>query len=133
MLDFAQKMDVEKTCYPSGKLRYEVPLIDGKENGLLKFYYVSGALEQEIVYKNDKMEGVSKAYHKNGRLTNETTYKNDKQNGIAIFYSKDGSGELCMRITYKDDKVISAKKKNGKPLNNAELSNLKKGLRVSCE
>ena len=57
--------EVRKEYYPSGKLKSEVNVVNGKKEGLEIKYYdsnVSGQLASETNYKNGEWEGVSKDY-----------------------------------------------------------------------
>tara|TARA_B100002003_G_scaffold93311_1_gene87043 strand:- start:305 stop:799 length:495 start_codon:yes stop_codon:yes gene_type:complete len=39
--------EIKKECYPSGKLKSEINVVDGKPQGLGKMYYESGKLQPE--------------------------------------------------------------------------------------
>ena len=58
-------------------LKSELPLKNGKKQGLVKEYYESGKLKSEVIYKDDKREGLSKFYHENGKLYLKLKYIND--------------------------------------------------------
>jgi uncharacterized protein len=42
--------------------------VNGKRNGLWKYYYYEGMINTEGVFKNDKPHGYWKQYNKNGTL-----------------------------------------------------------------
>tara|TARA_B100002003_G_C13853808_1_gene418364 strand:+ start:265 stop:666 length:402 start_codon:yes stop_codon:yes gene_type:complete len=69
--------EVEKEYYPSGELKSEVNVINGKLEGLRKVYYENGRLQWEENYKNGKKNGVSREYYNNGEIRFIDTYKND--------------------------------------------------------
>ena len=54
--------EVRKEYYPSGELKYEWSVKNGKLEGIGKEYYENGKLESETNYKNGEWEGVSKDY-----------------------------------------------------------------------
>ena len=69
--------EIRKEFYPSGKLRSEGNIVDGKKEGIHKEYYESGQLWIEENYKNDKKNGVYREYYKTGGLRFRDIYKND--------------------------------------------------------
>ena len=71
--------EVKKEYYPSGKLKSEVNVVDGKVEGLAKMYYENGNLKAEENYINGKYEGISKTYYESGQLKQEGNHKNDMQ------------------------------------------------------
>lgn len=99
--------EVKKEYYPSGKLKSEVNVIDGKREGIAKAYYKSGKLGQETNYKNDVREGIEREYHENGVLWSEVNYINDKKEGNAKRYYE--SGKLRSERNYKNGKIVSRK------------------------
>ena len=51
-----KKVDVEKTYYESGALKWERPCVNGKIHGVEKTYYESGALLSETPYVNNEFD-----------------------------------------------------------------------------
>jgi len=94
--------DVYQEFHENGQLKFEVPLIDGKKEGLGKTYFDDGELKIEAQYKNDQLNGRLVQYYY-GRTIKEVNYKDGKLDGYAIYYSpaklptKEG--------TYKDGKM----------------------------
>ena len=74
----------------SSDKRFSISIINGKIEGLVKFYYESGALESEANYKNGKQEGLEKWYYESGALKLEVNYKNDKEEGLEKVYYESG-------------------------------------------
>lgn len=96
----AVEVGVEKGFYDSGELKYTLPLIKGKRDGLGKQFYQRGSLLFETPYKNDMREGIEKQYYENGVLNWETPFKYGKVSGIQKGYYS--SGKLYRTNTYKD-------------------------------
>ena len=99
--------EVRKEYYPSGKLKSEGNVVDGKKGGIHKEYYENGQLWIEDNYKNGKLDGLSKIYYESGQLWIEENYKNDKKNGVYREYYK--TGGLRFRDIYKNDIKINRK------------------------
>ena len=141
--------------HSNGNVSSEVPLINGKVEGIARDYYVSGKLEYEIQYKDGKREGIAKRYFENGKLLGETPFNNDKREGIAKGYFESGklaweasykdnkaegyaqeyneNGRLLMKILHINNNPISGICGNEKVFTKAELVNWENGLAVSCE
>ena len=65
--------EVRKEYYPSGELKYEWSVKNGKLVGLTKTYYESGVLRGEHNYKNGKKIN-RKAYTPRGKLEFDQDY-----------------------------------------------------------
>jgi antitoxin component YwqK of YwqJK toxin-antitoxin module len=117
-----------------GKVVYELPIIDGKENGLAKGIYNTGEKLMERNFINGKREGIFKQWWPNGNMRYLFTFKNDDYDGTQYVFFPDGrkrqvsnyilgefdglqsiwdeKGELISNYTYKDKKlygIITAK------------------------
>ncbi len=101
--------------HTNGKLRYTVPYVNGKKEGLGKTYQEGGSLLSDQPYINDMKNGIKKSYTANGAIYAEATYVDDKLNGISKSYYS--SGELKEVATYLNDTIIGISKyyyKDGK-------------------
>lgn len=78
----AQTGCVVKVYDESGNLTTDLPLKNGKLNGIAKDYYDNGNLKAERSFKNGRQEGIKKEYYEDGNLLGELPYKNDKAEGI---------------------------------------------------
>lgn len=76
--------------YGNGSVRAEIPMKDGKKNGIAKEYYEGGELYREIEYVNGKKAGISKRYFENGHVSQETVFKNDKIHGTQKKFRENG-------------------------------------------
>lgn len=72
----------------SGILKSEIPMKNGKENGLEKRYYDSGKLMMETLYTNEKRNGLEKEYYENGKLKAQTIYTNGKAGEVKSYDEK---------------------------------------------
>lgn len=116
-----QTKNLECYYYGSGKLQSEVPLKNGKQEGMGKLYYESGALLGEGYGKNGKLEGLVKAYYASGALLVEVPFKNGELEGLAKAYYENGT--LLAEVPFKDNELkglVKAYYENGALL--AELS-----------
>jgi antitoxin component YwqK of YwqJK toxin-antitoxin module len=86
---------VLKEYYPSGKLKREIPYVNGiiPDGGASKTYYESGALMSITEYNHGKPNGKDFRYYENGQLADEGYYKDGKKTGIRRLYREDGTIE----------------------------------------
>ncbi len=86
--------------YKNGKIWSELPMADGKKNGVQKIFYPDGKLWKEIPYKGGVRNGVYKEYYENGTVQAEYPYAAGVLNGIQKSYYPDG--KLNLKIEYKN-------------------------------
>ncbi len=95
----SHKDELEKYCQhiqPHGKIEkydritkikiLEENYIEGKLEGIQKYWYKNGQLEYEKHYKNGKQEGIQQRWQENGQLSLEYNYKKGKQSGIQKYW-----------------------------------------------
>jgi antitoxin component YwqK of YwqJK toxin-antitoxin module len=73
-----------------GLVVYQLPIINGKENGLAKGIYNSGEKLLERNFVDGKREGLFKQWWPNGNLRYLFSYKNDKYEGAQYIFFPDG-------------------------------------------
>ncbi|WP_301921076.1 toxin-antitoxin system YwqK family antitoxin [Ferruginibacter sp.] len=73
------------------RIVYELPIINGWENGLAKGCYYDGVKLLERFYTNGKKEGSFKQWWRNGNYRYLFHYKNDKYEGSQLVFFPDGS------------------------------------------
>ena len=78
---------------------YERFLVRGKPDGLI---------ERETTYLNGKVEGLYRFYYQNGQLRSEGNKKNGKEDGFWKHWWED-DGKLSEEVIYKDGVIISQK------------------------
>jgi hypothetical protein len=76
--------------YPSGKVKFEVPLVDGKKHGLGKGYFEDGKIQIELNYEGDMKEGVAVEYYPSGKVETKSFYHNDVLVDTSSFFSESG-------------------------------------------
>ena len=69
-----QDVEVRKTYYESGELRYTEKFIDGLRQGEAKFYCESGELESTLNYVDGVVQGEKKIYYESGELQYTSNY-----------------------------------------------------------
>ncbi len=113
------RIDKILTYYPTGELKQQVRLENGKENGDGYEYDTEGRIITLLEYKDGflkkaeqinrfdsrgKKRGIWMSYHPNGILAEEGTYMNDKKNGIFKYF--DRKGELINLEKYRDGELV---------------------------
>jgi|CXWL01.1.fsa_nt_gi antitoxin component YwqK of YwqJK toxin-antitoxin module/Tfp pilus assembly protein PilF len=94
---------VGKEYYESGKLKAETPFLFGEANGLAKEYYENGKISTELPYVNSKVNGVKKGYYESGKLQYEVVFENNNPKGISKRYYE--SGKLKAETPYVNGEV----------------------------
>ena len=79
---------LQKTFYPSGKVKDEINYKAGKLEGISKSYYEDGTLKSESDYVAGKMNGTARTYHSNGKLKAEGGFKDGKRHGPRKTYDE---------------------------------------------
>lgn len=88
------KTEVKKLYYSAadgGGLLSEMPMSNGKINGLYKMYYKGGALMSEMSYVDNITNGMTKMYYESGKVMTESPMLNGKINGNYILYDEKGN------------------------------------------
>ena len=134
--------------YKSGKLESEIPVKNGRREGVSRAYfnsngklywqttYSNGLVEgidrsfydtgskryESAPYLNGKRNGTSREWHKNGQLSDETVYANDKKNGLSRKY--DENSVLLTETVFNNGEVVSEKAADA-PSQSAHISQIK--------
>lgn len=96
--------DQMKSYYPSGALKAEFPMKDGRLEGQTKWYYESGAVGAILNYRNNRLQGLSRSYYESGRLRKEILHENNLPVGKARHYYEDGT--LMNEDLYRDGRLL---------------------------
>ena len=86
--------------YASGAFRQREPLVDGKKNGLARYWHENGVLYGEIFWLNDLKHGCFKLFRSSGTLEQALSYRNGKLHGFSSWY--DETGKLVHQELYQD-------------------------------
>lgn len=99
--DLAVHDTIVKSYYKSGELQAECPYLQGKPNGIAKWYFKSGLVSKEVEYsERDELNYCSFEYYKNGKLRSKFSrpQRTSKENsdyftGYYIWYYQNGNIE----------------------------------------
>ena len=86
--------------YDDDVIKAEYTLLNGKINGLLKFYDENGNLQKTTNYVNGIATGKVIEYKENGEKNAEYSMSNDMKNGLLTFYEND---KISFTTNYKND------------------------------
>lgn len=82
---------LKQVFHQNGELFYQIPYLNGEQNGWCEQYHDNGAVWTKDLRVNGKtVDGFNVAYHKNGKLYQKGYYKNGHQVGKWYSYSSDG-------------------------------------------
>lgn len=104
-----------KKYYPSGQLKSEYEMKEGKLHGESRAYYENGKLKKIAHWKADKEEGLAQFFDENGVLFSDETYVNGRLEGPANFYYS--NGQISESVNYSFGKKSGESKmysENGK-------------------
>lgn len=100
--------------WPSGKLKSSEPMVNGKIEGMAKYFHENGQVYGEIPYFNGSKHGKFKLYRADGSLEQELSYLEGKLHGTSKWY--DENGNLNKSANYVEDKLLADDTKNGLPV-----------------
>lgn len=108
-----------------GILLEELPIVDGKENGIAKGWYKNGKKRFERNFQNGDREGIDKGWYENGKIAFEYFFKNDKYEGSQkTFYESGNPWQLLnYKNGYEDGKQKSWSDSSGRVINNFTVKN----------
>ena len=117
-----------KYFFPDGKIKQEIPFINGLEQGFGKEYGPDGTIVTLTEYKRgfvvdrlriNRKDGVGRKqgrwciFYPQGNLKSEVTYRDDKKNGYLKEYAE--NGDLLKISKYADDLVLPEAEEIQKP------------------
>lgn len=91
-----------KEFYPTGELKVEMNLKDGKPEGSYIVYFANGKPNEVRAYRNGEFHCVWRTYNEAGILISEAEYRNDKKNGT--WHVWDDSGIMRYEMQYDNGK-----------------------------
>ena len=102
-----KKEGIWKFYHDNGKLAAEIPYAMGQEDGYAIYYYESGVKESTTNWVNGVENGEAFHYYENGKIKDHGFYKNGKQHEVFTFYLESGNLELIHYfqdgIKYKEE------------------------------
>ncbi|HEX8529754.1 MAG TPA: hypothetical protein VF646_07015, partial [Cytophagales bacterium] len=78
------------TRFPSGVVRLEGELVNGKLEGKVRTYHESGYLASEGTYRADELDGPEKDYYADGTVSSQQEYKKGKPDGLHRRFHQNG-------------------------------------------
>lgn len=85
--------------YPNGDFAKQIPYVDGKQNGTMRWWYPNQVLQQERYFDKGLKQGIHKSWWPDGKPRFEYTFKDNEYNGtVKEWYA---SGQLCRVFRYK--------------------------------
>jgi antitoxin component YwqK of YwqJK toxin-antitoxin module len=78
--------EITKEYYLNGSIKSEVPIKNGKKNGLKRTYYENGLIKSIVYLKDDLRDGDAFYFSNNGGLTSVEHYMKDTAEGDFIYY-----------------------------------------------
>ncbi|WP_299713222.1 hypothetical protein [uncultured Tenacibaculum sp.] len=85
------KQEIKKEYWDNGTLAAEGFYVDGKANGLMKWFHPNGKLAGEGPMLNDKREGTWKVYESEfGKLSAEGSFKQGIKHGVWKIFHENG-------------------------------------------
>ncbi len=95
----------KKENWPNGKLKSVEPILNGKIEGIAKYYHDNGQVYSEIPYKNGEKHGKFKIFKPDGSIGQELSYLNGKLSGSSKWY--DTSGNVSQIANYVDGNAVA--------------------------
>jgi hypothetical protein len=103
------KMKIEN--WPNGRLKSVEPILNGKIEGIAKYYYDNGQPYSEIAYRYSEKHGKFKLFRYDGSIEQELSYLNGKLNGSSKWY--DSGGNVSSVVNYVDGNVVANDNSSG--------------------
>lgn len=82
--------------YDNGRLRIQGNMVNGKREGLWKYFYDNGMLWSKGYYQDDLQHGMSSVYFRSGILRMQGEYANGENIGVWSFWNEEG--ELIKKV-----------------------------------
>lgn len=99
----------DNLSYENGQAKIEGENINGKDEGLWRWYYSNGKKQMEGRFINGKRNGIWTVWNSSGVKISESNYIDDKLNGAFTNYND--KGEVIRSGNYIDDKISQLEKR----------------------
>ena len=83
--------EMQREYWPNGQLKQEEPLVDGKRDGLARYWHSNGQLYSEIPWRDGVKHGPHMLYREDGSLEQALNYDHGELDGILTWFHEDGS------------------------------------------
>ena len=84
--------------FDNGNMKFEIPIQEGKKNGIIFYYYEDGTKMEQRSYKNNIMHGTWITWNNKGVKTGEANYQNGIKHGKWFIW--DDKGTLRCEMNY---------------------------------
>ena len=81
---------IQETYHKNGAVESQIPIVNGKRDGMQKFFYEDGKLASQVLYVQDLKQGQFKAWFHDGKLKLVANYRDSKLQGEATTYYENG-------------------------------------------
>lgn len=88
---FLEPDSFREESWPNGQKKERVPLRDGREEGLARYWHPNGKLYAEIPWRSGQKDGTFRLYREDGTLEQELSYRAGKPHGLLRWFRADGS------------------------------------------
>ncbi len=102
-IENGKEQGIAKGWYNTGETLLERIFIDGKREGVFKQWWPNGRLRYLFYYKNDVFEGKQIVYFPDGKTREESNYQSGEKEGIQRIW--DEKGLLISNYTIKNKKL----------------------------
>lgn len=96
--------------WPNGSVKSIEPMVNGRIEGLAKYYFQNGQLNSEIPFRNGEKNGKYKVFNQDGTLQQTGTNINGKLNGNVRWF--DSKGNITRDVFYADGVQVSPNSMN---------------------
>lgn len=104
-INFPAPETVEETKWPNGKLRAQIPKVQGMNHGLSKYWHENGQLSGEVPFVRGEKHGIFTLYNDNGTKQADLSFSQGRPHGLATWY--DEQGRVKQKSLFFEGRVIS--------------------------
>lgn len=90
--------------WPNGKVRSQEPIVDGKIEGLAKYFHENGELQSEVPFLHGLKHGRVKTFRPDGVIEQDANYRNGQLDGATKLFGP--TGDLDSVRSYQDGKEV---------------------------
>jgi len=99
---------IQETYHKNGAVESQIPIVNGKRDGMQKFFYEDGKLASQVLYVQDLKQGQFKAWFHDGKLKLVANYRDSKLQGEATTYYE--NGKIMLKERYEKGRLTYQKK-----------------------
>ena len=90
VVDSSSAVHTEYSYYSNGQQEYAAEYLNGKLDGISRYWSEDGLLISESEYSNGKPHGIWKEYYINRNTKHEVHYSHGQKNGMELWYYENG-------------------------------------------